>query len=143
MRENFMRQTLLLGLLFISGIIFVQCSSDAQVQKALVAMAETINKDCPITYDQYTRLDSCQATPGKTLKYNYTIDLDKLDITAEELEAKMKPYLLSGIKIGTDMKVLKDNEVSFEYSYRGKDGQIIREFKIAPGDYKTANKKQS
>ncbi len=140
MKGNALRHLLLNSFLFLSVILFVQCSGDAQLQKALKGMAEAITKDCPIVYDQYTQLDNCEALPNKVLRYNYTVDFDKLDITKEELEARMKPYLLSGVKVASDMKVLRDNDVSFEYSYKGKDGKLICEFRITPDDYKSSNK---
>lgn len=141
MRKNSLKHALLLCLLFLSGIIFIQCSSDSQVQKALTAMAESINKDCPITYDQFTRLDSCEDMPGKVFRYNYTVDFEKLNITVEELEKRMKPYLLSGIRIGAEMKGMRDNDVIFEYVYRGKDRKTVSEFKITPEEYKANTKK--
>lgn len=140
MRNNFLKHVLLVVFLLLS-LAFVECSGDKQVDKELKVYAAEINKDCPITYDQYTRLDSCEALSGKILKYNYTVDFEKLNITEDELESKMKPYLLGGVKIASEMKGLRDREVTFSYSYRGKDGNLIREFKITPDDYKSNNKK--
>ena len=141
MRRNLLKHTLLLGYLLISSLIFTQCSGNAQLEKALKEYAASINKDCPITYDQYTRLDSCEVLSGNTLKYNYTVDFDKLDTGKEEFEPLMKKYLLGGIKIGSEFKGLRDNNVTFQYSYRGLDGTAVHRFSITPDDYNSLDKK--
>ena len=141
MRRNLLRQTLLLGFLFVSGCIFFQCSGGSQLEKALKEYTAAINKDCPITYDQYTQLDSCEVVDGKVLKYNYTVDFEKLNTEEDEFEPKMKAYLLSGVKIGAEFKGLRDNDVTFRYAYRDRDGKIVHEFSITPDEYKSGNKK--
>lgn len=66
----------------ITNLISVN-SEDAKTNKFLKEVADTMNKSCPMTIDESTRLDNVTTLPSRTLQYNYTLVnnvKDELDI---------------------------------------------------------------
>ena len=129
------------AVLFAAGSL-AGCSQarDAAVDEELRNMANEINAQCPMTIDQDTRLDNAIALQGKTFQYNYTlVNYAKSALTAEQIQSiedAMRPSILNILKSSSQLKELRDNNVTFKYLYRSNDGYELMILTFTPSDYK-------
>ena len=65
--------------------LLASCGSEkTDIQTMLMLTAEEMNKMCPMTVDQDTRLDNVVVLSNKTIQYNYTwvnFELEDLDLS--------------------------------------------------------------
>ena len=107
------------------------------IDSQLMSWSSEINKNCPFMVDSETRLDNTLGGVGKSITYNYTlVNLTKDEIDIAYAESILKPQILNNIKTNPDMKLLRDNDVSFIYNYSDKSSVRITTIKFAPSDYK-------
>ena len=131
---------LLVAALVLSVISLAGCTQS--VDALLKATADATNKQCPVTVDSETRLDSVQAVQGKILQYNYTlVNYAKGDLTADQisqLQSTMQPQLVDTVKASTDttIKALRDVGVTFVHVYNSSDGSELFRCTVTPDDYK-------
>ena len=130
-------------------VLFSSCSlinsalsgaADSLIDKALSDAANEINAQCPMTVDSDTRLDNVVALPDKTLQYNYTlVKYSKSQLTEEQIaqvQSTLKIQILNTIKTSSDMKTLRDDDVTFTYVYKSNDAQELIKLTFTPQDYK-------
>lgn len=129
-----MNKHLLLILLSISFLLaFSQCGNT--VDEELKKTAEFANKRCPQAVDNFTRLDSVNAIPGETYRFNYTVS--HLTIAdAESVKNVLKPELIKNIQIDPSMKFFRENNVTLEYYYRDEVKSDLFNIIITPSEYK-------
>lgn len=126
---------LLFGLIITANLIFVQCG-ESKLQTFMKSYSAFINEQCPMQLDKYSQLTNCMVSSNNTLTYNYSVDIDSLGISADELCSKMKKNFVRNVKSMDELKELRDNGVVFEYKYRKNDGSDICSFTISPTDYR-------
>ncbi|MDL2214804.1 hypothetical protein LJC00_01280 [Dysgonomonas sp. OttesenSCG-928-M03] len=134
MRKNTIHWILILTTISIS-FITTGCKSKDKVQIELEKVAEKLNKELPIQYDILTRCDSCQALADRTFKYYYTFLFSINDRDTLSFEEKTKPSLLYNIQTSASMEYMRNNHVTFIYSYTDKDGNKWGDIVISPNDY--------
>ena len=121
---------------FFIAFYFTQELFSPSMDKQLVEMANELNKNCPIMIDQYTRLDNANAFPNKTFQYNYTlVETEKADFNLDTVRKYVEPNIINNVKSNPDMKDLRDNNVTLNYSYRDKNGEFIWKLEITPDMY--------
>jgi hypothetical protein len=133
MKKNLLKILLLFIFVLGAGITgdfiktkFFSTPSEENIQSFLLATAEEINKQCPMTVDADTRLDNVAILSNKTLQYNYTlINQEKKDFDLRIIENKFFPQLLNNAKTSPGLKPLRDF----------KDGVYITHYKIRPQQY--------
>lgn len=110
--------------------------------KEIDNIVNEINSRCPIQIDQTIRLDSCEAIPEKTLKYNYTfLFIDATKIDSEEFRSQMTDYIVYNTQMNDEIKPLKDKGVTFIYSCKDEKGNCLGELTVTPDDYNQPVKK--
>jgi len=103
----------------------------------LIQLASDINKNLPMIVDAETRWDNTVVLPGKTVLYNYTlINYSKVDIDTIVFRSNMEPQIKNMVKTNPQLKVFRDNDVTFMYNYKDKVGVHITQFIFYPKDYK-------
>lgn len=103
----------------------------------LTQLANDINKNLPMIVDAETRWDNTGVLPGKTVLYNYTlINYNKVDIDTIVFRSNMEPQIKNMVKTNPQLKVFRDNDVTFMYNYKDKVGVHITQFIFYPKDYK-------
>ena len=133
-------------LLIVAFLVF-RGSPEKRAEKQAAKIAATVDDDmikqvsdqvntmCPMTVDEHTRLDNTEAKPGKVLQYNYTLtQLSKAELP-ETFEATMTDQILAQVKHNPQMGVLRDAKVTFVYSYKDVNGDLVKEFKVTPDMY--------
>ena len=110
---------------------------DSFLKKQLKLSVTMINRTTPMMLDEITRLDNAEYIPEKTLKYNYTIvTLSKEDIfDSTAFEESIRENLIDGVRKNFQLKTFKKYEVIFIYSYKDKNGELIKDFTITKKDY--------
>ena len=99
-------------------------------------MAVEANKSCPITIDQYTRLDHVKALPDKVLQYDYTlIGITKAQVNPDALKENIESKIVDNIKTNPQMQIFRMNKATFVYNYRDKNGETILKISITPDMY--------
>ena len=90
-----------------------------QTKKVFELAAEQVNKQCPITVDEMTRMDSTTYS-GKdnTFTYFYTLSYQADDPTmSEQLKKSLEETLPETIKNTEEMKVYRESDVTIKYIY--------------------------
>lgn len=137
--KKFSVESILFSLLVCSCMLLLNaCSGKSKTKSILEHAAEGINKNCPVTLDEYTVLTDCQAKDDNVLQYNYFLDFDKLpgNTSVEEFGKRMKSYVVNGIKTAPDMAELRNHGVVFEYVYKKQNGSVFLQFEVTPEDYR-------
>ena len=106
-------------------------------EQALIDASNQMNATCPLVIDEATRLDSTAAGPGKRFTYLYTITSDDLEsIIDPTFLADMRLNLTNSIRTSSDMKYMREQEVTLVYIYRNEDGEELARLEFGPEDYK-------
>ena len=128
-----MRFKLLVSLIW---LICTYCSSKSGAGNTTGELAAAINKKCPKMIDSETRLDKVDFKEPNTITYHYTlINLLKQNVDTAQFYQALWPGLISFIKVGSEMKSLRDSQGTVEYCYKDRDGLDIYCFKIGPKNY--------
>ena len=107
------------------------------IDKVLVEVANTMNKTLPMMFDADTRGDNIMALPNKTLVYNYTlVNYENGMIDTVVVKNALEPNIINGIKTSPEMKYLRDNNVTFQYRYKDKNGNYMFSIIVTPERYK-------
>ena len=108
----------------------------AVINQELVAVANELNKSCPMMVDSITRLDNAAALPNNVFQYNYTlISVRKADLNPEELRMKLEPGMTNTIRTNPQLKYFRDRKVTMAYNYNDKDGVFVLNIPITPDKY--------
>ena len=106
------------------------------VDKQLADFASEFNKNCPMNLDEYTTLKNAVALPNKTIQYNYIlVGVDKSQINLDTIKKHVYPGVLQNIKTNPDMKLFRDNKVTFNYYYTDKNGVYVDKYVVRPEMY--------
>ncbi len=117
-------------------LFFAQCNSSQNISSELSQIAADISEACPQMIDSETRLDNVKFKIPDTLIYNYTlINLLAQNVDTTEFRRALFPGLLSGIRVSSDMKKLRDNNIVICYAYKDKNNRPIYVFTITPNHY--------
>jgi hypothetical protein len=104
--------------------------------KAMVDIANEINKTCPIMVDNATRLDNSIALPNNVFQYNYTLVMMVKDsINLNDLRNYLEPRILNDVKTNPGMKFIRDNKVTVNYSYKDMTGVNLFTISVSPEQY--------
>lgn len=126
---------LLLAIIFHHYITFYLFTSSNN--HVLVSFANEVNQNCPFMLNAQTRMDNITVGEGNSIIYNYTlINYKKDELNLKYFKNKLRPLIVSAIKINPKMNFLKDRNVTFEYNYKDKNGIFITLLKISPWEYK-------
>lgn len=118
---------------------FHACFLPTGKQKVFELAAEQVNKQCPITVDEMTRMDSTTYS-GKdnTFTYFYTLSGKADDPTmSEQLKKSLEETLPETIKNTEEMKVYRESDVTIKYIYlSGKTKEELIQVTVTPDMYK-------
>lgn len=110
------------------------------IENQLTTIALETNKELPKMLSSDLRLDKLVSHGDRTLEYIYTIIPDPFfDMKFSNptlLKNRFKPSCLENIKTAEGLETLKNNSVSFVYTYLDQKGHEIVSFTISPEDYK-------
>ena len=117
------------------AVLFTLASCQQAKQKVFELASEQVNKQCPITVDEMTRMDSTTYS-GKdnTFTYFYTLSGQADDPTMSE---QLKKSLPETIKNTEEMKVYRESDVTIKYIYlSGKTQEELMQVTVTPEMYK-------
>ncbi|PKL85317.1 MAG: hypothetical protein CVV22_08615 [Ignavibacteriae bacterium HGW-Ignavibacteriae-1] len=104
--------------------------------KVMMAAASELNKSCPMMVDQYTRLDNTIAMPNNSFQYNYTlVDIDRANVNLDTMRKYVEPSIINNVKTNPDMKIYRDNQTTFVYYYKDKNGEFAFKVNVTPEMY--------
>jgi hypothetical protein len=134
------KSALLVAITLVIALMFAGCLTSNNYEKVLQKAADDLNAKCPMTIDSQTRLDNVAVLPGKVFQYYYTLtDFSKEELPEEtiaQIKQALQSSILNGIKSSTDMKTLRDNDVTFKYVYKSNDSFEVFSLTFLPKDYK-------
>src|SRR5690606_8073142 len=112
-------------------------NNDNSIDKEMKAIADELNKTCPVQVDEYTVLENTVALPGKVFQYNYKlISLDKSEVNLDTVRKYVYPGILENIKTNPSMEPQRKRDVTFKYCYKDKNGAFVDQYVVKPNDYK-------
>lgn len=102
----------------------------------LASAAELMNKRCPEMVDPESRLDSVLLLP-EGLCFYYTLpNKQKSAIASAAFTAFLIPGIVDNIHTNPRMEMFRDSSLVMNFVYRDRNGQLITEFAVGPGQYK-------
>ena len=120
-----------------AGIILAQgCGKKYPYDEVLKRNSGEMNKKCPITIDEGTRLDSTSAGPGRRFTYCYTLTRQVADsIDVKSLNANLRPMLIGNLKTNKSLELLRKNKTNMVYRFFDRKGRFVLSIPIMPKDY--------
>lgn len=119
--------------------LFTLASCQQAKQKVFELASEQVNKQCPITIDAMTRMDSTKYTGSdNTFTYFYTLsgNADNTEI-AGTMKAELEKTLPETIKNTEEMKVYRESDVAINYIYLSdKTKEELFQVTVTPEMYK-------
>ena len=119
--------------------LFTLASCQQAKQKVFELASEQVNKQCPITIDAMTRMDSTKYTGSdNTFTSFYTLsgNADNTEI-AGTMKAELEKTLPETIKNTEEMKVYRESDVAINYIYLSdKTKEELFQVTVTPEMYK-------
>lgn len=105
------------------------------MEKQLQEVAQEINRQSPVQVDQLTRLDS--ASSGKTnLTYYYTLlQTENSEINLDTVNKYIRSGIIESLRINPDVKIFRDNNITLDYNYFDRNGEIVTVISVTPEMY--------
>ncbi len=104
-------------------------------ESILPDIVSKMNESMPMTVDRDTRGDRVSSGPGNKLTFHYSLTRLRIsDFDRNEMIAGLRKQLIEGYRKQPDSKFLKENNVTFDYSYVDVDGVHFATISIAPDD---------
>lgn len=99
------------------------------VNDNLFAVAKEINKKCPITTDENTRMDSATVFNEYMITYHYTVHtVSNKDIDVTKFKTNMQTAMNDKYRTDPQLAVYRDNKIAIAYDYKDKDGKFLSYF---------------
>ena len=135
-----LRRTILYPLFIVCIIFVVSCVGKNPVKEVvqIKLTAEEVSRQCPMQVDYMTTLQNCEYVLPKTLKYNYTVNVDLRQIDTLDYRKLMEENVVyqTIFLFNTEkMKVLKDLSPTIIHSYKTLKGEKICDIKVTPEMY--------
>ena len=109
-----------------------QASFDQKLHEACL----TINRQLPVMVDDDTRLDSMSSFPSRVLRYHYTLlASEEGELDPKALQNFLQPKIIQNIRTSPDMRLYKEEKVTFHYCYKDREGRLVLQLTIAPPMY--------
>ena len=108
------------------------------IDSQLVKIASDMNRLCPMTIDEFTRLDKGVALPDNVFQYNYTLteEFDRLNITDLDGVFKfIREASINNLKTAPDSKYFRDHKTTLIFYYRNAKGKFVYKFTVTPDMY--------
>lgn len=124
-------------ILFISiAAILFNCSSSPSnktsgttgnvVNDNLFTVAKEINKRCPMTIDESTRMDSATVFNEYMITYHYTVHtVSNKEVDLKMFKTNMETAMNDKHKTDPQLAVYRDNNIAIAYDYKDKDGGFL------------------
>ena len=124
-------------IMFIFGFYVANNLFKPSFDKKFNEMIESLNKTTPVLFDDI-RMDSVTSPGNRQIKYNYTlIYLEKEETDPQSIKENIEPAIIYDVKTKPDLKLFRDNDVTFIYSYFDKNGVLVHTLTITPDVYKS------
>jgi len=121
---------------FIVMFFISQSLFKPSIDKQLLESVEELNKNCPITVDQFTVLKNAAALPNKTIQYNYSlVGITKAEVNLDTVKKYVFPGVLANVKSNPQLKLFRENKVTFNYYYSDKNGIFVTKYVVKPDMY--------
>lgn len=121
------------------AVLFALASCQQAKQKVFELASDQVNKECPMTIDEMTTLDSTNYVgEGNVFTYFYTLSGAADDSAiVEQMKAELEKTLPETIKNTENMKVYRESDVTIKYVYLSqKTKQELLQITVTPDMYK-------
>lgn len=107
------------------------------VDRLIIMDASDANRHCPLMIDDETRADSISAGPGRMLTYHITlVNHTANDLDVDKLRERLRPGIIRTVKSDAFLKVLREHDVTFVYSYSDKNHKPVLDVTVTPAEYR-------
>jgi len=132
--QSFFRSSLFALLTFLLGISIHGCTGGPQsVQKKIDKIAQDMKAELPKMLDRDTKLVNVYTRKLELVSEYELVNYEPSENENQRLKGKIELYLKTQICPGIKKELLNKG-ASAKYIYKGKDGQVIADRLLAPGD---------
>jgi hypothetical protein len=115
---------------------YPQIQSFSSNKVPIEAISNT-NRNLPMMIDSETRLDNVMATDKKTFQYTYTlVNMEKGKVDTTAMKSRMEPYIINSVKTAPTLEQQRNEEMTFVYYYKDKNGNYLFSVAVPPEKYK-------
>ena len=87
--------------------------------------AKNLNSQCPHMTDKLTRIDGARVLGDTAFEYLYTLNMDKSAVDKNLIITNLTSTLTEIVKNANELNFLKQEKITFIYTYRAKDGAFL------------------
>jgi hypothetical protein len=111
--------------------------TNSEKPRTLASATAFINDRCPEMVDEETRLDSVLLNHEDQLIYYYSLP-NKVSsgINPSAFNAFLLTGIIDNVRSNPDLRMHRDSSITFVFNYRGRNGELITEFSVAPERYR-------
>ena len=107
------------------------------VDRLVIMDVSDANRHCPLMIDDETRADSISAGPGRMLTYHITlVNHTSNDLDVDKLREGLRPGIIKTVESDAFLKVLREHDVTFVYSYSDKNHRPVLDLTVTAADYR-------
>jgi hypothetical protein len=111
--------------------------TNSEKPRTLASATAFINDRCPEVVDSETRLDSVLLSQEDQLIYYYSLpNMDGSGINPSAFTAFLLTEIIDNVRTNPDLRMHRDSSITFVFNYRGRNGELITEFSVAPERYR-------
>lgn len=100
--------------------------SGSAVNQNLFEVAKEINKKCPITTDENTRLDSASVYNEFMITYHYTVHtVSNKEVDLKKFKTTMETGMKEKYQTDPQLAIYRDNKIAIAYDYKDKNGEFL------------------
>lgn len=105
--------------------------------KELLKEVQKGNSLCPITVDEFVRIDSFSMPKSKFFMQHATaINMVKEEANLDTIKKYIEPGLLENVRTNPQLKPARSSKITFIYSFNDINGDVFYEYVVTPDMYK-------
>ncbi len=133
-----MKKVITIILITILSLSWYSCqqTKDSIIETALKEEARKFNQTGGRMLDEDIRVDSMAVAKGKVVTYYYTlVNYEKKDLDTNFVKKRLRPEMGRRLSTNKELKLARENKVTFRYYYYDKNGQYTFRLSFVPKDY--------
>lgn len=141
-KKAFTKRITRIGIGMIIAIVLMQVAKkweENQLRVRLETMVRVHNRECPKKLSETILIDSASTDSVNTFTRHYTIKSIS-EAARKNFASIMKDEVVSTVKNSDELSILKEDEITFRFTYADSSGNEFALISVTPGEYQATKK---